>query len=231
MSYPLIKEWIASTDLEKVNAGLSELVTYPSLSYIIELYESIWKMTYANATEAYIQQVDAGPLADKVLLMNEQEDLVPAKLVPIAEVTALDLGGFPQAVFFPELLKYQNLKSIDFWENNLETLPEAFFDLTQLERLYICDRLASLSPSIGKLSRLRELNLQGNALKVLPAQIVNLTQLEILDLSDNLLESFDLDLTLLHHLKKIDISRNSEKLIVGEQVLAVVNTRNIELLR
>ncbi|HAS44599.1 MAG TPA: hypothetical protein DCS93_29235 [Microscillaceae bacterium] len=226
----LIKEWIASTDLEKITNGLSELTTRPSLSYIIELYESIWKMTYANATEVDIREVDAGPLAHKILLMNEQEDLVPAKLAPLAEVTALDLGGFPKAAFFPELFKYQGLKNLYFWDNSLETLPEAFYEFTQLEDLYICDGLASLSPGIGKLTLLRKLNLRGNVLKVLPAEVANLTQLEILDLSDNLLDNFELDLTLLHHLKKIDLSGNSESLIIDEQVLAITNARNIELL-
>ncbi|OJJ21114.1 hypothetical protein BKI52_11135 [marine bacterium AO1-C] len=225
----VIKEWIASIDLEKITVGLNHLAARSSLNFITELYESIWKMTYANATEDDFRAIDAGPLANKILLMNEQGDLIPSELVPIPEVTRLDLGGFPKAVFFPELLKYKGLKSLDFWENDLEILPESFFELTQLEHLYISVGLAELSPSIGKLTRLQELKLSGNCLTKIPSQVAQLSELKVLDLNSNWLESFDLDISALEKLEEINLIYNPKELVISEEVITIAKERGIEL--
>jgi len=70
--------------------------------------------------------------------------------------------------------------------NELESLPESFGDLENLNRLSLGGNiLSSLPESIGNLKNLQFLNLYGNNLTSLPESIGNLTNLKFLNLQNN----------------------------------------------
>lgn len=220
---------IAATSPEAVAHVMKRFEGAAELAAIIDLYESIWRMTYANASDDDIVAINQADLATKIALMNEQKDLVPHPLTSIETLDYLDLGGFPEAVFFPELLRYTNLKRLDLWENDLSELPPDLFQLNTLESLYVCDKLQALSPLIEQLSHLKHLNLSGNQLNTLPSQLDTLYQLESLELANNKIESFTLNLDKLPKLRKIDLRFNASKLLITPEVLSMCQTRSIDL--
>ena len=176
----LLQELVAKIDTEEINSLLKELENTDSFDSVMELYNSIWKMTYENSSDIEIQKISQLSISHRISLMNEQGDLIPSELVPVNEVKALDLGGFPEAVLFPELLKYTNLKNLDLWDNNLTKIPDSIFELTSLESLYICEQLTELPTEIEKLNNLKYLDLNSNNLTSLPDQLATLDKLIVL---------------------------------------------------
>lgn len=78
--------------------------------------------------------------------------------------------------------------------NNLFTLPDALFDMVQLECLDVLgNKLEQLSPSIGRLVNLQHLSLGHNRLMTLPIEITQLTHLEMLVLEHNIWEDPSLE--------------------------------------
>lgn len=225
----LIDELQSATEIERINELLDALKSEEKYSFVTELYKSIWKMTYANSSEVDIQEVSTQSIAHQISLMNEQEDLIPAKLEPVKNVEALDLGGFPEAILFPELLNYENLKRLELWENGLKILPDSFFKLSGLEALYICDELVELSPKIEHLSKLTFLDLNGNRLMQIPSELENLHHLKELNLSHNNIEHFDINVEKMPDLRSIDLQYNAENLIISQSVLDTCHKREIEL--
>lgn len=224
----LLKKLATATIPTEVDKLLQLLEPTPTYHSVIALYQSIWSMTYQQASDPEFQQLTQ--LSDQIALMNEQENLVPSELAPIEHVEALDLGGFPEAMLFPELLKYTRLKRLDLWDNNYSQLPSEFFELTTLEALYICDQLTILPPAIGQLCHLKQLDLNGNCLSTLPAELAHLNQLVILNLSHNLIAHFSLDLTEMFALKTIDLRFNPASLYIDPTVLTICQERAIQLL-
>lgn len=226
----LLKELVSRIDTEKINSLLKELENSDSYNSVIDLYNSIWKMTYKNSLEIGIEKISQLSISHRISLMNEQGDLIPSELVPINEVKTLDLGGFPEAVLFPELLKYTNLKKLDLWDNNLTKLPDSLFQLTSLESLYICDQLTELPPELNKLNNLKHLDLNGNNLTSLPDQLATLDKLIVLNLEHNRIDKFSLSLKNMTNIQKINLRFNSEKLIIDPDILKVCRNRKIELI-
>lgn len=215
-----IRRLLASSDVAEIEEGLRLLPELPALQFIPGMYGSIWKMTYACAQDPEFTALSAGPLSGRMALMNAQEDLVPLPHVPVEEIASLDLGGFPEAVFFPELLRYKKLKRLSLWENSLKTLPADLFRLDTLEYLYICDELEELPPRIGELKNLKQLLLSGNRLRSVPPEIARLQQLEELDLSSNRLRHFNLDIGRMPALKQIDLGGNDPQLQLSSETAA-----------
>ncbi|TQF17497.1 leucine-rich repeat domain-containing protein [Myxococcus llanfairpwllgwyngyllgogerychwyrndrobwllllantysiliogogogochensis] len=182
-----IKQLLKSSEPAQVRQALDLLPEFPTLSPLLELFDSIWRMTYANAEEPDVTRVARSGLEYRIALMNEQEDLVPSPLAAIEAVEQLDLGGFPKASLSPELARYTHLRRLDLWENGLEELPDEVFSLRSLEVLYVSDPLRRLSPKIGNLTNLRQLRLAGGALEALPETLTQLKRLELLELDSNCL--------------------------------------------
>ncbi len=224
-----IRRLLSSSDAGEIEEGLRLLPGFPALHFIPDLYESIWKMTYACAPDHEFVQLSQGPPAGRIALMNAQEDLVPLPHVPVEEITSLDLGGFPEAIFFPELLRYKNLKGLILWENSLKTLPADLFRLDTLEYLYICDELEELPPRIAELKQLKQLLLSGNRLTSVPAELAQLHALEELDLSSNCLKHFDVDIRHMQNLKRLDLGGNAPEMQISDEVRNFVAEKGVEL--
>lgn len=90
-------------------------------------------------------------------------------------------------VSFPlEILRVEDLRSLNLEKNKLTELPR----------------------EVGRLANLRELSLAENKLTVLPATFDDLRKLELLSLSSNELESFPQEILHLDALEKLDLSNN-----------------------
>ncbi len=221
-----LKKQLQSTNPREIEQALLLGSHSDEVRQIIDLFESIWKMTYAACSDPEFKAVQNGPLADQIVLMNEQEDLIPVGLPRIEEVTGLDLGGFPEATFFPELLRYKKLQKLQFWENEISILPDAFFELEHLSELYLSCNLEELSPLIGKLQHLKILILAGNKIKQIPESIQKLNKLEELDLSNNQLSELPAFLSGLPGLKVLHIYGNPDLVLNDPEIY---RERGIEL--
>lgn len=207
------KKQLQSTNPLEIEQALLRGSNSGEIQHIIDLFESIWKMTYAASSDPEFKVVQNGSLADKIVLMNEQEDLIPAGLPKIEEVTELDLGGFPESAFFPELLRYKKLQKLQFWENEVNVLPDAFFELEYVSELYLSCDLEEISPLIEKLQQLKILMVSGNKIKYIPASIQKLNKLEELDLSNNQLSELPAFLAELPNLKTLHIYGNPDLVV------------------
>lgn len=219
-----------TVNTNEIEAILKKFENSELLDSMIEFYDSIWMMTYGNSSNKEIQTISQSSIAYKIALMNGQESLIQIELINIENVTYLDLGAFPEANIFPELLRYTSLKKLELWENGISVLPDDFFQLYSLESLYICDELVELSSLIENFCNLKYLNLEGNRLTKIPEQIQKLRKLELLDLSWNRIKTFSLNVSDMQNLTKIDLRHNSEKVLVESKLISECKDRNIELL-
>lgn len=216
---------LSGTDAEAIRKLLERRASQPLLQEWIGLYESIWHMTYANASD--MPELEGMDLAEQIVLMNQQEDLLPATLSPIDEVVALDLGGFPDAVLFPELKRYKSLKKLQLWENGLTEIPEGLFELSSLEELRIIDPVRSLPDGFAQLKHLRILCVEGNIRRI-PEAFRQLTQLQSLELELNDLESIPDFLAELPELKNLVLSYNTT-LQIPQQLADRLKAKGINL--
>lgn len=197
---------LTGTDAAAIRELLETRTSQLLLHEWIALYESIWHMTYANATD--MPELQGMDLAEQIVLMNQQEDLLPATLSSIEEVVALDLGGFPDAVLFPELRRYKGLKKLQLWENGLTEIPAELFELTSLEELRIIDPVTDLPDGFAQLKNLKILCVEGNVRRI-PEAFRQLTQLQSLELELNDLENIPDFLAELPELKSLVLSYNT----------------------
>ena len=216
---------LSGTDAEAIRKLLERRASQPLIQEWIGLYESIWHMTYANASD--MPELEGMDLAEQIVLMNQQEDLLPATLSPIEEVVALDLGGFPDAVLFPELKRYKSLKKLQLWENGLTEIPAGLFELTSLEELRIIDPVRSLPDEFAQLKRLKILCVEGNIRRI-PDAFRQLTQLQSLELELNDLESIPDFLAELPELKNLVLSYNTT-LQIPQQLAERFKAKGINL--
>jgi len=88
-----------------------------------------------------------------------------------------------------DLKALTNLVSLSIGSNAIKILPEELFiHLTKLETLNLrCNRLESISESLGKLEKLTELNCENNKLSRLPDSIGQLRNLRFLNVMNNML--------------------------------------------
>lgn len=216
---------LSGTDAKAIRKLLERRASQPLIQEWIGLYESIWHMTYANASD--MPELEGMDLAEQIVLMNQQEDLLPATLSPIEEVVALDLGGFPDAVLFPELKRYKSLKKLQLWENGLTEIPAGLFELTSLEELRIIDPVRSLPDEFAQLKRLKILCVEGNIRRI-PDAFRQLTQLQSLELELNDLESIPDFLAELPELKNLVLSYNTT-LQIPQQLAERFKAKGINL--
>jgi hypothetical protein len=93
--------------------------------------------------------------------------------------------------------------------NALQTLPDAFGNLTCLTDLYIeYNQLQTLPDAFGNLARLTKLHLGYNQLQTLPDAFGNLQNLQTLHLNDNQLQSLPETFGNLQKLVTLDLSSN-----------------------
>lgn len=216
---------LTGTNAANIRQLLETASSQPALDAWISLYESIWKMTYANATNMNeLQDMD---LAERIALMNEQEDFVPLPLCSPEEVTALDLGGFPEAVFFPELDRYQKLKTLDLWENGLSSVPKELFGLRSLEALRIADPVTTFPEEFINLTQLKKLCIEGHITQI-PESFKELKHLQILDLTHNRLSAIPAFLAELPELKSIYVKYNPD-LVVSDDLISMFKEKGILL--
>jgi Leucine-rich repeat (LRR) protein len=91
---------------------------------------------------------------------------------------------------------------------NVEALPEALGELTQLESLNIANLGIQNLEVIAKLVHLKELNVSHNQLEQLPSSILQLRALEVLNLEGNRLSNLPDEFAQLTQLKALNLSKN-----------------------
>lgn len=212
-----VKEKLKSTDPGEIESALSMGNKWEGMAPVLDLFQSIWKMTYANTSDPEFIEFQQGSLAQKMALMNEQGGLIPSELTSVEEVTQLDLGGFAESMLFPELIRYRKLQRLDLWENKLSALPDEFFGLNHLKELYISCNLKEISPLIKEFKQLKILALPGNEIEQIPNSIRLLSSLEELDLSNNSLHMLPDFLQKLPNLKKLVVSGNPNLVVTSHQ--------------
>jgi len=220
---------LRSCDANIIKQGLAMGIKNAEILAIIDLYESIWNMTYGCSHSPDLIKMSLGDLEPRMALLNEQEDLMPQELTGVEWVTALDLGGFEDHDFFPELLRYKRLKHLDFWDNGLSDLPQDLYSLSTLESLRVCDDLRQLSPRISELKQLRKLDLADNGLETLPPSLQTLPHLAYIDLSGNYLDVFPEFLLQMPALQYLDV-RNNTKNLVQPQIISDFERLGITIL-
>ncbi|MHA2504067.1 MAG: leucine-rich repeat domain-containing protein [Candidatus Kariarchaeaceae archaeon] len=90
-------------------------------------------------------------------------------------------AGFPS-----ELSLLRSLTHLKIGRMNITSLPETFFQLTNLEVLDLSNNyLTQLSPRIANLTKLKVLNVGGNLLTTLPNELFDLPDLHCLALGTN----------------------------------------------
>lgn len=216
---------LTGTSAAHIRQLLETGASQPALDAWVGLYESIWKMTYANAIS--MDGLHGMDLAEKIVLMNEQEDLVPLPLCCPEEVTALDLGGFPEAVLFPELDRYQNLKTLDLWENGLSGIPKELFGLRSLEALRIADPVTTFPEDLINVTQLKKLCIEGHITQI-PESFKELKHLQTLDLTHNRLSAVPSFLAELPELKSIHVKYNPG-LTVADDLISLFHEKGILL--
>lgn len=208
-------EKLSSKDPILIEEAIREAQADPKLPALVDLYESLWKMTYANAKD--IPEAEGLELAGRIALINEQEDLAPNPPVPVEEVEALDLGGFPEAVFFPELSRYVGLRRLDFWESPLREIPEGMLLLTNLEELNFADGLERLPADIHRLTKLKKLWAPDGEIPEIPESLGRMKHLEILVLDNNALRVLPDFLLEMPALKQVFVEGNPDLFLPADR--------------
>jgi len=223
---PSIKKLLRSKHVHEVREGLREAERFDALAPVVQMMLWVWDMTYGQSAEAEFVKIGEAGNAEKIALMNEQEDLLPMELLPADEVPQLDLGGFTESVDFAELVHFKNLEILSFWENGFRRLPQSVFTLRHLQLLHVCTDLDELSPEISRLQSLKQLTLSCTHLTEIPQELALLPQLEILDLEGNELKTFPEFLLRLPMLKELVVSPSVP---VSEEVKQMFAEKGIKL--
>lgn len=219
---------VASTDIEDIQQALYFGLAEPYMRHIVDLYDSIWNMTYGASNDPDLIRMGLGELAPRILLLNEQEDLMPNPLVAVEEVEALDLSMFEENDFFPELFRYKNLKTVVFADNDFGRMPKEICQLTQLQKLYFKDGIKEIPSDIINLKALKVLDLSDNQLTEIPDFLQNLFALEELYLAGNYIETLPKFLLHMPKLKLVDVSNNTKGLVDSHYIEAF-ESHGIEL--
>jgi len=118
-----------------------------------------------------------------------------------------------EKIDYSKLKNLSNLKEIDIDivdQNEKESgIPEFYFALTKLEKLYLGDKgIRTVSSKIGNLKNLKVLELQNNKITKLPSTIGNLKNLQKLQLYKNRLSSLPDEFRNLVRLEDLSLAQN-----------------------
>ncbi|KAF2814195.1 uncharacterized protein BDZ99DRAFT_233000 [Mytilinidion resinicola] len=118
---------------------------------------------------------------------------------------------------------------LDFGGQNLKVLAAPLFQYDFLTKLYLnCNKLSSLSPTVGKLRSLNHLDLSLNELHSIPPEIGMLVNLRQLLLFDNQLETLPFEMGSLYQLEMLGIEGNP----LSEDIKSiVVDHGTVELIK
>uniref|UniRef100_W6NF87 Leucine-rich repeat and Gelsolin region domain containing protein n=1 Tax=Haemonchus contortus TaxID=6289 RepID=W6NF87_HAECO len=131
----------------------------------------------------------------------------------------------------PSLDDLENLRDIDFAENNLPAIPEALFKLKNLRKLDISgNKIEKITIPEGSWDMLETLNISGNGMTTLPDGLVRLTKLQRLYASDNRLtfEGIPSGIGKLVQLIVLHLTRNNLEL-VPEGITRCVRLQRLRL--
>ncbi len=104
---------------------------------------------------------------------------------------------------------YSGEDELDFTNNDLSSLPAEFYNLSELEHLYLSgNQLSSLHHDIGKMGSLSVLKLGSNHLTNLPEEIGDLSNLYYFDISDNDLSYLPSEIGMLSDLGVLYLEKN-----------------------
>ena len=89
-------------------------------------------------------------------------------------------------IFACQSSEEKNLKHLDIFFNQVNSLPPEIGELPHLQRFNVsCNQLETLPPELGQLTELKYLDLRDNQLTKLPKELKSLTNLVYLDLRGN----------------------------------------------
>ena len=108
------------------------------------------------------------------------------------------------------IYKFKNLKTLQLYRNQLDTLSPEIEQLKSLVKLYLeGNYLKNIPAEIGQLTNLRELNLGSNSLNSLPAEVGDLKELTALYLNHNSLSNLPAEIEQLTNLTRLNLSNNA----------------------
>ncbi|TCT38798.1 leucine-rich repeat domain-containing protein [Martelella mediterranea] len=121
----------------------------------------------------------------------------------------------------------QQVTGLDMEDAHLTEVPDAVFELKNLQRLDLSsNRLVHVPSRIGALSKLLELNLSANNLTRIPPEIRNLSHLTDLDIAGNQIADVPREIGRLHALSELDLSHNQ----ITELPPEIGNLKDVRLL-
>jgi hypothetical protein len=147
------------------------------------------------------------------LVTDDGKALTPAARAQAAGIRRLSLQGQLVGRFHPDLfaeLTGLGMRHLDLSSNNLTSLPDGLFDLTDLQELDLSGNwLVELPDAIGRLTNLVILRLSSNQLRELPATIGELHQLRLLETNNNRLTALPPAITGLAALELFELTDNT----------------------
>lgn len=152
--------------------------------------------------------------------LSEPEKIYNFKLEPSFSINR-------KKILNPVIGSFKNLKDFRASNNKLETLPDTFANLKELEILYLDFNIIKELPSyLSTFTKLRSLKLTGNKFRSLPKIFANLKALELLELSTLYLGTIDKDIFTLEKLRDLDLSRNNLE-VIPEKIGNLLNLEQL----
>lgn len=142
----------------------------------------------------------------------------------------LDLSFYNLKEFPARILKLKNLRYINLSNNQINSIPSKFWNLTKLESVNIgWNNIKTISDSIKNLSNLKILVLSSNKLDSLPKAITELKKLEKLEISWNNIQKLPSNLFDSNNIKELLCYQNPLLEIEYNKLTILAKKINVKL--
>jgi Leucine-rich repeat (LRR) protein len=132
------------------------------------------------------------------------------------------LDSLPSSIF-----QLDSLKELDLYFNEISILPSEIGNLSQLERFYIAhNKFYNIPESIGKLKSLKEFYIHHNRISYLPESISYLENITDFHLQNNYFQGFPDFVLNFKNLEDLDISYNN----IESLPLEIIELKKLKLL-
>lgn len=148
-----------------------------------------------------------------ITVSNSNIDTLPKEIVKCENLESIDLSNNKFTEFPEELTEIGSLKYINLGRNKISKITDNVYKLTELSTLKLNDnKLESLPKALGYLPNLSELYLNDNKLTELPKEFDKLKQLNTFSIAFNKFDNIPQVLFSMDQLKKLDLSNYNGKI-------------------
>ncbi|KAJ8727921.1 hypothetical protein PYW08_016306 [Mythimna loreyi] len=190
-----------------IDGYFDQLLQYKSLVKEIDVHNcNLGKYIKLMATFSQAKIVSIGYEEYNYLNVNYVDQLPCAGLEECLEVEKMNLSNTQLYHINSNIDIYQNIIELNLAQNKINSLPNEFCNLTNLQTCWLsCNKLLYLPDNIDKLVKLERLYLNDNVLCMLPHTLYELTSLKVLDVyNNNLCEGLDK----INNLEELDFAQN-----------------------